>query len=154
MAGVLLCRPVLKFNSMANYDPKITEAMVAWLRGEHSSDESILKGAELLLRVNRNKGLFERIRRYPKGGVKKLEYEIKKHVNYRLQGYTIQDIEALDAEVTPQVKVAIDAAGGAADFAAAAGAGAAVAVRYEAGAAAGDCLPGGLQRGGVRPAAW
>ena len=63
MAGVLLCRPVLKFNSMANYDPKITEAMVAWLRGEHSSDESILKGAELLLRVNRNKGLFERIRR-------------------------------------------------------------------------------------------
>ncbi len=115
MAGVLLCRPVLKFNSMANYDPKITEAMVAWLRGEHSSDESILKGAELLLRVNRNKGLFERIRRYPKGGVKKLEYEIKKHVNYRLQGYTIQDIEALDAEVTPQVQSAVDAAESAAD---------------------------------------
>ena len=100
---------------MANYDPKITEAMVAWLRGEHSSDESILKGAELLLRVNRNKGLFERIRRYPKGGVKKLEYEIKKHVNYRLQGYTIQDIEALDAEVTPQVQSAVDAAESAAD---------------------------------------
>ena len=115
MAGVLLCRPVLKFYSMANYDPKITEAMVAWLRGEHSSDESILKGAELLLRVNRNKGLFERIRRYPKGGVKKLEYEIKKHVNYRLQGYTIQDIEALDAEVTPQVQSAVDAAESAAD---------------------------------------
>ena len=115
MAGVLLCRPVLKFNSMANYDPKLTEAMVAWLRGEHSSDESILKGAELLLRVNRNKGLFERIRRYPKGGVKKLEYEIKKHVNYRLQGYTIQDIEALDAEVTPQVQSAVDAAESAAD---------------------------------------
>ena len=113
MAGVLLCRPVLKFNSMANYDPKITEAMVAWLRREdHSSDESIREGAELLLRVNRNRGLFERIRRYPKAGVKKLEYEIKKHVNYRLQGYTIQDIEALDAEVTPQVKVAVDAAEG------------------------------------------
>ena len=116
MAGVLLCRPVLKFNSMANYDPKLTEAMVAWLRrDDHSSDESIREGAELLLRVNRNRGLFERIRRYPKGGVKKLEYEIKKHVNYRLQGYTIQDIEALDAEVTPQVKVAIDTADGAAD---------------------------------------
>ena len=46
MAGVLLCRPVLKFNSMANYDPKITEAMVAWLRGEHSSDEMQLKKLE------------------------------------------------------------------------------------------------------------
>jgi len=100
---------------MANFDPKITEGMVAWLRGDHSSGESIKKGAELLLRVNRNRGLYERICRNPKAGVKKLEYEITKHLNYRLQGYTIQDIEALDAEVTPQVKVAIDAAGGAAD---------------------------------------
>lgn len=115
MAGVLLCRPVLKFNSMANYDPKITEAMVAWLRGDHSNEESIKKGAELLLRVNRNRGLYERICRYPRGGLKKLEYEIKKHVNIRLQGYTIQDIENLDKEIMPQVQVAVDAAGGAAD---------------------------------------
>lgn len=115
MAGVLLCRPVLKFNSMANYDPKITEAMVAWLRGDHSSEESIKKGAELLLRVNRNRGLYERICRYPRGGLKKLEYEIQKHVNIRLQGYTIQDIVNMDKEVVPQVQVAIDAAGGAAD---------------------------------------
>lgn len=100
---------------MANFDPKITEGMVAWLRGDHSSGESIKKGAELLLRVNRNRGLYERICRNPKAGVKKLEYEISKHLNYRLQGYTIQDIENLDKEIVPQVKVAIDAAGGAAD---------------------------------------
>lgn len=100
---------------MAKYDPKLTEAMVAWLREDHSSDESIRKGAELLLRVNRNKGLFERICRYPKAGVKKLEYEIKKHVNYRLQGYTIQDIEKLDAAVMPPVQVAVNAAEKAAD---------------------------------------
>lgn len=100
---------------MANFDPKITEGMVAWLRGDHSSGESIKKGAELLLRVNRNRGLYERICRNPKAGVKKLEHEISKHLNYRLQGYTIQDIENLDKEIVPQVKVAIDAAGGAAD---------------------------------------
>lgn len=100
---------------MANFDPKITEGMVAWLRGDHSSGESIKKGAELLLRVNRNRGLYERICRNPKAGVKKLEYEITKHLNYRLQGYTIQDIEALDAEVTPQVQAAVDAAENAAD---------------------------------------
>ena len=100
---------------MANFDPKITEGMVAWLRGDHSSGESIKKGAELLLRVNRNRGLYERICRNPKAGVKKLEYEISKHLNYRLQGYTIQDIENLDKEIVPQVQVAIKAASGAAD---------------------------------------
>ena len=100
---------------MANFDPKITEGMVAWLRGDHSSGESIKKGAELLLRVNRNRGLYERICRNPKAGVKKLEYEISKHLNYRLQGYTIQDIENLDKEIVPQVQAAVDAAENAAD---------------------------------------
>ena len=100
---------------MANFDPKITEGMVAWLRGDHSSGESIKKGAELLLRVNRNRGLYERICRNPKAGVKKLEYEISKHLNYRLQGYTIQDIEKLDKEIVPQVQAAVDAAENAAD---------------------------------------
>ena len=100
---------------MAIYDPKITEGMVAWLRSDHTDEESIRKGAELLLRVNRNRGLFERICRYPRGGLKKLEYELQKHVNIRLQGYTIQDIEKLDKEIMPQVQVAVDAADGAAD---------------------------------------
>lgn len=100
---------------MANYDPKITEGMVAWLRSDHTDEESIRKGAELLLRVNRNRGLYERICRYPRGGLKKLEYELQKHVNIRLQGYTIQDIENLDKEVVPQVQVAVDAAEGADD---------------------------------------
>lgn len=112
MAGVCLCHPALNLTVMAKYDPKVTEGMVAWLRSDHTDDESIRKGAELLLRVNRNKGLFERICRYPKGGLKKLEYEIKKHVNIRLQGYSFEDIQELDKEVTPQVQVAVDAADG------------------------------------------
>lgn len=89
---------------MAKYDPKLTEEMVAWLRGDHTDDESIRKGAMLLLRVNRNKGLYERICRTPRRSLAKLEYEVRKHVNIRLSGYTIQDIEKLDAEIMPQVK--------------------------------------------------
>ena len=104
MAGVCLCHPVLNLTVMANYDPKITEGMVAWLRSDHTDDESIRKGAELLLRVNRNKGLYERILRYPKGGLKKLEYELKKHVNIRLQGYSFDDIQKLDQEIIPEIK--------------------------------------------------
>lgn len=95
---------------MKNYDPKVTEGMVAWLRSDHTDDESIRKGAELLLRVNRNRGLYERIIRYPKGGLKKLEYEIKKHLNIRLHGYTIQDILKLGNEIMPQVQVCVEAA--------------------------------------------
>ena len=93
---------------MANYDPKITDGMVAWLRSDHTDDESIRKGAELLLRVNRNKGLYERILRYPKGGLKKLEYELQKHVNIRLQGYSFDDIQKLDHEITPDIKFAVE----------------------------------------------
>lgn len=89
---------------MANYDPKVTEGMVAWLRNDHTDDESIRKGAELLLRVNRNKGLYERILRYPKGGLKKLEYELQKHLNIRLQGYSYDDIQKLDQEIMPEIK--------------------------------------------------
>ena len=95
---------------MANYDPKVTEGMVAWLRSDHTDDGSIRKGAELLLRVNRNRGLYERILRYPKGGLKKLEYEIQKHVNIRLQGYSYEDIQKLDAEIVPPVRAAVEEA--------------------------------------------
>ena len=89
------------------YDPKLTDDMVKWLRSEHESDEMILKGAVMLLRVNRNRGLYERIVRQPKRGLKKLEYELRKHVNMRLDGYTIEDVEKLDSEITPQIEAAI-----------------------------------------------
>lgn len=108
MAGVCLCHPVLNLTVMANYDPKVTEGMVAWLRSDHTDDESIRKGAELLLRVNRNRGLYERILRYPKGGLKKLEYELQKHVNIRLQGYSFDDIQKLDQEIIPDIKKYIE----------------------------------------------
>jgi len=89
------------------YDPKLTDDMVKWLSSEHESDEMILKGAVMLLRVNRNRGLYERIIRQPRRGLKKLEYELRKHVNMRLDGYTIEDVEKLDSEITPQIESAI-----------------------------------------------
>lgn len=88
---------------MAKIDPKFTEAMVAWLRDDHTDDESIRKGAMLLLQVNRNQGLYNRICRNPQRGLSKLEYEIRKHVNIRLAGYNLQDVEKLDAEITPEI---------------------------------------------------
>ncbi len=91
---------------MAKLDPKFTESMVAWLNSEHNTAENVMQGATLLLQLNRNKGLFMRISRNPLRCTDKVVYELKKHLNYRLQGYTIDDIVNLDKEITPQIEVA------------------------------------------------
>ena len=83
--------------------------MQAWLRSDHSDEKNIIHGAEMLLSANRNKGLFIRISRNPKRNLAKLEYEIRKQVNIRTDGLSIEDVEKLDAEITPQISVAIDA---------------------------------------------
>jgi len=94
---------------MAKLDPKFTEALVAWYKGDHSSDESIRKGAELLLQVNRNRVLYQQIVRTPQRMVKKLEYEIKKHIDIRLDGYSLDDVKKMAAEVLPHISAAADA---------------------------------------------
>ena len=89
---------------MAKLDPKFTEELVAWLRADHTDDESIRKGAMLLLRLNRNQGLYMRICRQPQKMLAKVEYELKKFVNMRLEGYSIEDVVKLDNEITPVIK--------------------------------------------------
>ena len=91
---------------MGKIDPRITAAMVAWLQEESHDEESIQKGAELLLRVNRNQGLYQRIIRNPLRSLSKLEYEIKKHVNIRQQGFSVDDIVKMEEEVMPQIHAA------------------------------------------------
>lgn len=89
---------------MNKLDPKFTEELVAWLRADHTDDESICKGAKLLLQLNRNQGLYQRICRQPQRMLAKVEYEITKFVNIRLEGLTIEDVVKLDNEITPVIK--------------------------------------------------
>ena len=91
---------------MGKIDPKITEALKNWLLNDHDSDEMIAKGAEILLRVNRNVGLYKRILRNPKRGLSKLEYEIGKHVKIREQGFSVDDIVKMESEIMPQISAA------------------------------------------------
>ncbi len=93
---------------MGKIDPKFTEKLVEWLRKDHTDEAVVRDGAMLLLQLNRNQGLYQRIMRNPLRAVAKLEYEIQKHVNYRLKGYTIGDIVKLDHEIIPDVKLAVD----------------------------------------------
>jgi len=91
---------------MAKLDPKFTEALMAWYKGDHSSDESIRKGAELLLQLNRNRVLYQQILRTPQRMLKKLEYEIKKHIDIRLDGYSLDDVKKMAAVVMPHISAA------------------------------------------------
>ena len=93
---------------MGKLDPKFTEALVAWYHADHSSDEMIMKGAELLLRLNRNRVLYQQILRTPQRLLKKLEYEIKKHIDIRNDGFTLDDVKKMAAEVLPHISAAAE----------------------------------------------
>ena len=99
---------LIKYEIMNKIDPEFTKKVVEWLKGEHTTNENVEQGATMLLQLNRNKGLYMRIMRNPLRNVEKVVYELEKHVNYRLQGYTIGDIIKMDHEITPEVQVAID----------------------------------------------
>lgn len=86
-------------------DNKFTEAMQAWLN-DTSENRSLAEGAELLLRLNRNKWMYQQILRTR--NVSKLEYELNKHLRIRLAGYTLQEVAAMERRVMPQAKETLD----------------------------------------------
>lgn len=88
-------------------DKQFTEKIQAWLNADNHSDEDIRVGALLLLQLNKNRGLYERICRNPQRNVQKVEYELKKHLKIRLAGYTLNDVRKMDLQITPQIKSAI-----------------------------------------------
>lgn len=77
-------------------DNKLTEAIQAYLSSE---EKNIPEGAMLLLRLNRNRILYQNIIKKPEKFASKLEYELKKHLNIRLEGYTMQQVGELDNAV-------------------------------------------------------
>lgn len=90
-------------------DPKFTEQIVRWLDGEHQSKEKIEVGAKLLLSLNRDHSMFQRIMRRPERELKFLEYKLRRFLQLRQDGKTIRDVVRMDEEITPQIKDAVDA---------------------------------------------
>ena len=88
-------------------DPKLTKQLFNWLANDHSSKEKIIEGATILLKINRNRGLYERIIRNPLKHVAKVEYELKKHANIRKEGMNIEDVMALNNEIMPKINHAV-----------------------------------------------
>lgn len=88
-------------------DPKFTEEIARWLDSEHTSKKQIEAGAMLLLKLNRDQGMFQRIMRRPDREVKFLEYKLRRFLRLRQDGQTIRDVISLDKEITPEIAAAV-----------------------------------------------
>lgn len=87
-------------------DAKFTQAMQEWLNAD-SGSRSLVEGAELLLRINRNRWMYMYILR--RGDEAKLEYELRKHLQIRLDGLTRQDVARMEKTVLREAKESVDA---------------------------------------------
>ena len=87
-------------------DPKFTEQIARWLQGDHASQEAIEAGAMLLLQLNRDNAMYQRIMRRKERELPFLEYKLRRFLQMRQDGQTIKDVVKLDNEITPQIAAA------------------------------------------------
>ncbi len=87
---------------MEKIDNKFTERIQAWLSSEdHKSNDAILEGAAILLKLNGNQILYNNIVKNPERPMwpEKLEYELNKFLKIRLDGYTRREVLQIEAKV-------------------------------------------------------
>lgn len=87
-------------------DTKLTSDIQNWLSAEV---KDVHAGAEMLLRLNRNRILHQNIMRNPVKMLPKLEYELKKHLQIRLDGYTMREVIVMQEQLLPTVKQTLEA---------------------------------------------
>lgn len=89
-------------------DPKFTEKIARWLDSEHTTTEQIEEGAQLLLSLNRDGAMYQRIMRRPQRELKFLEYKLQRFLRLRQDGQTIRDVIKLNDEIMPVLKTVTD----------------------------------------------
>ena len=85
------------------------DALKAWFDSEHT-DDNIREGAMLLLQITNNRHLYQQIMMRPQHNLKKLEYELNKHLKYRMKGLSLDEVRKFDEVVTPVLQEAVDKA--------------------------------------------
>ena len=81
-------------------DRKLTDKIQAYLQTEPAK-RNVVEGATLLLSLNRNRILFQNVVKRPEKYADKVEYELKKHLQIRLDDKTMSEVAAMDATVVP-----------------------------------------------------
>lgn len=89
-------------------DHQFTKQMQAWLNAKHESDEDIIKGADMLFRLNRNRFYHARATRQPQAYRSNIEYELNKFLKIRLDNMTIDEVKQMDALVIPEAQAIIN----------------------------------------------
>lgn len=88
-------------------DDKFTEKVRQWL-DTPAQERDIIAGATLLLQLNKNRILHANIVRHPERFMDKLEYELRKHLNIRVDGFTLREVVRMEREVMPAVALTLD----------------------------------------------
>ena len=88
-------------------DDKFTEKVRQWL-DTPAQERDIIAGATLLLQLNKNRILHANIVRHPERFMGKLEYELRKHLNIRVDGFTLSAVVRMEREVMPAVALTLD----------------------------------------------
>lgn len=81
-------------------DHKLTEDVQKYLQTEPAKRD-VVEGATLLLKLNRNRILYQNVMRKPEKYAGKVEYELKKFLKIRLDDKTMADVAAMDRTVIP-----------------------------------------------------
>lgn len=76
--------------------------MQAWLAESAHDRESLMRGAEMVLKLTRNMSMYQTIIRRPEKFESKIRYELQKFLPMRLEQMTTQDVKALSAELIPR----------------------------------------------------
>ena len=84
-------------------DDKLTAQIQAYINAD-PEDRDIEFGAVLLLKLNKNRILFNNITRRPDKFADKLLYELKKFLAIRLDRKTVQDVVTMERQLLPAVE--------------------------------------------------
>lgn len=82
-------------------DDKLTQDIRQWLDSPQEQ-RSLELGAEMLLRLNRNRYMHAQIMR--RRNFAKLEYELQKHLRIRLEGLTTREVALMEQEALPKIE--------------------------------------------------
>jgi hypothetical protein len=88
-------------------DENLTKKIQAYLEQEENKRD-LKQGAELLLVLNGNRIMYQRIIRKPQTFAKKIEYELKKFLRIRLDHKTINDVVKMNRVVVPEAAEIIE----------------------------------------------
>ena len=88
---------------MTKLDKSLTIAVQDWLNTPEASRD-IPAGAELLLKITRNRALYNSVIRKPEKFAAKLAYELRKHLRIRLDNLAVSDLIKVEELVIPKIQ--------------------------------------------------